>query len=165
MTQNKNRMRNSYNKNLKNFIRQKRWRIEKMHQLKIVLHEGHILYKSARATNHPFTDDIYLYLPNIMKDIDNNIDKLWQAIDHLVLIELLCSLITKEVNQGKPLCKGNGICPINDILKNVGLNHEIKVECDKNNDEENQVNEVSISMTTALFAYKIKELTNPIHHK
>ena len=105
-----------------------------------------------------------------MKDIDDDVDKLWQAIDHLVLIELLCSLITKEVNEGKPLCKGNGKCPINDILRNVGLNHEIKVECDKNKDEtikqeETEVNEATISMTTALFAYKIKDLTNGIHIK
>jgi len=139
-----------------------------MNNLKLILHEGHILYKSARATNHPFTDDIYLYLPNIMKDIDYNEDNLWQAIDHLVLIELLCSIITKEINNGKPLCKGNGKCPINNILRNVGLNHEIKVECEKNNNEKlraSKIDDKIVSMTTALFAYKIKELTNGISIK
>jgi len=139
-----------------------------MNNLKLILHEGHILYKSARATNHPFTDDIYLYLPNIMKDLDNDEDNLWQAIDHLVLIELLCAIITKEINNGRPLCKGDGKCPINDVLRNVGLNHEIKIECDKNKTEtikekEIETNKETFSMTTALFAYKIKKLTSDIH--
>jgi hypothetical protein len=44
-----------------------------MNNLKLILQEGHILYKTARATNHPFTDDIILYLPNIMKDINISI--------------------------------------------------------------------------------------------
>jgi len=136
-----------------------------MNNLKLILQEGHILYKTARATNHPFTDDIILYLPNIMKDINNIEDKLWKAIDHLVLIELLCSIITKELNNGKPLCKGNGKCPINQILRNVGLNHEIKVKCKNATTETKKVkNSINLTkaITSAAFAYKIKELTNGI---
>ena len=139
-----------------------------MNRLKLIHHEGHILHKSARATNHPFTNDIYLYLPNIMKDLDNDVDKLWEAIDHLVLIELSCSIITKEISIGQPICSGNGTCPINDILRFVGLNHEIKVDCE-NTKHENlkeksiMVKKKEISVTTALFAYKIKELTNDTH--
>ena len=136
-----------------------------MNNLKLILQEGHILYKTARATNHPFTDDIILYLPNIMKDINNEEDKLWKAIDHLVLIELLCSIITKELNNGKPLCKGNGKCPINQILRTIGLNHDIKARCKNVTTEiKKQKNSINLtkSITTAAFAYKIKELTNGI---
>lgn len=136
-----------------------------MNNLKLILQEGHILYKNARATNHPFTDDIILYLPNIAKDINNEEDKLWKAIDHLVLIELLCSIITKELNNGKPLCKGNGKCPINQILRTVGLNHEIKAKCKNATTEIKKLKnsiDLTNSITTAKFAYKIKELTNGI---
>lgn len=140
-----------------------------MNNLKLILQEGHILYKSARATNHPFTDDIVLYLPNIMKDIDYDEDEMWKAIDHLVLIELICSIVTKEINGGKPLCKGNGKCPINQVLRKVQLNHEVKIQCEnatiKNIDikkKEVDKHKISEALTTAAFAYKIKELTNEI---
>ena len=140
-----------------------------MNNLKLVLHEGHILYKTARATYHPFTDDIVLYLPNIMTDLELDEEKLWSAIDHLVLIELTCSIITNEINNNKPICKGDGICPINEILKKVGLNHEIKPKCknieklkpkgEKTNYEEG---DHTTLITSANLAHRIKKLTNEI---
>ena len=60
-----------------------------MSNLKLVLHKGYILFKRAKATYHPWTDDIVLYLPNIMKKINNNIDDLWKTIDDLFLKEII----------------------------------------------------------------------------
>ena len=117
-----------------------------MNNLKITTQEGHILFTRARATNHPITDDIVLYLPNIMKDINNNIDKLAPAIDRLVIIELICSIYTKENPNKKPFCEGKSECPINKLLRKVDLNHELLLPCnqdlkdaDEQVFEENQV--------------------------
>ena len=140
-----------------------------MNELKLILQEGHILYKTARATNHPITDDIVLYLPNIMKDIDGDVDNFWVAIDHLFLIELTCSIITKEINNFRPLCGGNGRCPINAIFRKVGLNHEIKVDCQKSKKiEDTPVKAIYYnksdypSITSAVLARRIENLTNEV---
>lgn len=142
-----------------------------MNNLKLILHEGHILYKTARATNHPFTDDIVLYLPNIMKDIENDEDRLWEAIDHLFLIELTCSIITKEINNNKPICKGNGHCPINKVLKKVNLNYKIRIECQKTDINKEDMNQIKFNrqnngslITSATLANRLKQLKNEIRN-
>ncbi len=104
-----------------------------MHELKVVLQNGHILLPSARATHHLIIDDIILYLPNVLKDIECHFEcereKLAKAIDHLVLIEIICSMVTKEISHNRHLCEGKSECPINKILRKVGSNYELKIPC------------------------------------
>jgi hypothetical protein len=120
-----------------------------MHNLKLVLNKGHILLKSARATHHLITDDIILYLPNIMKDVKCDFECLAKAIDHLVLIEIICTIITKEITHNRHLCEGKTECPINKILRKVGLNYELKLSCKdkKINKKESKKEKIKFSMS------------------
>jgi hypothetical protein len=102
-----------------------------MHKLKVVLQNGHIILNSARATHHLITDDIILYLPNIIKDVGCECEELAEAIDHLVLIEIICSIAAHEINNNHHLCEGKSECPINKILRKVGLNYELEIPCEK----------------------------------
>ncbi|TXT67706.1 MAG: hypothetical protein BAJALOKI1v1_20023 [Promethearchaeota archaeon] len=98
-----------------------------MNNLKIILHKGHILLKSARATHHSITDDIILYLPNIMKDIVCDCENLADAIDRLVLTEIICSTAIKSSEINRRLCEGKYECPIRKILRKIGLSYELNL--------------------------------------
>jgi len=110
-----------------------------MNELKVVLQNGHIILKSARATHHLITDDIVLYLPNILKDVECDCKQLAEAIDHLVLIEIICSITTKEINNNQHLCEGKSECPINKILRKVGFNYELNIPCENDQSNHQQI--------------------------
>jgi hypothetical protein len=113
-----------------------------MNHLKLLLHKGHLLLRSARATHHSLTDDIILYLPNIMKDIDFDLEGTYidvecfaNTLDRLILTEIICSFVYKLCGTNRRLCEGKMECPITKILRRLDLNYTLKLPCDVGKDK------------------------------
>jgi len=79
-----------------------------------------------------------------LKDIKCNLDNLSTAIDHPVLIELICFIYTKENPKQESFCEGKMECPINKFLRKVGFNHEILSAC--NEDLKDAASDLSVKV-------------------
>ncbi len=74
---------------------------------------------------------INLFLSNILKDCDMDIDKLWYGMNFVYLTEFICRDIhIRTIDRYMPLCMDRSFCPIVQSLNKSGFHYNDKLILD-----------------------------------